>query len=361
MLTFLASQDLDRANDLQPLGSGPGWLPLRDRRLLAAITAQLHGTWFQGLVARLPIPSHFRALQGLVNDRATWQPSAVAAQDADARASAERDKNRSCREKGSLTPDEVTALVAAQARDSILLNRLWPPGAAATGNSWLGGLPCLPDSMDWPRSRVTGLPLHFLAHIDCADLPTLGGISPLPRDGLFLFFSDLGKERINEDGDGRNAVVHPPKDRQTSRTRALPDDLPEINHAGGKPSIYSEEPGKRHYPKWPVQPVAVKIWSGESREEPRSFNLDDLKQSRAAHDASLAAVMPPAASGSDWAGSSQPGQARTPTGRSSATVSSIPPPFPSASPSAGRGPMPSCGGWRCRRRGWRAARPAAGR
>ena len=78
--------------------------------------------------------------------------------------------------------------------------------------------------------------------------------------------------------------------------RDLPGDLPEIDRSSGRPSTRADEPGKRHYPKWPVVPTAIKIWGGEYAAEPKTFNFDYLDQSHAAHEASLAAVMPPPAS-----------------------------------------------------------------
>ncbi|KAF0115722.1 MAG: hypothetical protein FD150_882 [Rhodobacteraceae bacterium] len=195
----------------------------------------------------------------------------------------------SYRADGSPTQDEITALIADRAQDSILLNRVWPVGAPVTTNSWLGGLPCLPPVMDWLRNAQSGLPQHFLAQVDCADLPTLNGTSPLPRDGLLLFFSDLDEKRLSES----DAVLYVPKSRQSVLPRALPDDLPEIDHSGGKPATHADTPGQRHYPKWPVIPTAVKIWGDEDKAHPKTFNRDYLDQSRAAHDASLAAVMPP--------------------------------------------------------------------
>ncbi|WP_146038103.1 DUF1963 domain-containing protein [Tabrizicola aquatica] len=298
VMTFLAWRQLADAHDLRAFGSDPGSLPLRDQRLLAAVTAQLHGTPTQALVARLLSPSHYRALAKLAADRKKWQPWQVTETQVQAQQSAERATEQAQRQvfrkAGSLTPDEVAALVSATGQDTILLNRVWPPGAAAPGNSWLGGLPCLPPDMDWPRHRETGLPLHFLAQVDCADLPTLGGTSPLPRDGLLLFFSDLDEERLSEN----DAVVYVPKSRQSVPPRALPDALPEIDHSGGKPSIYTDEPGKRHYPKWPVVPVVVKTWGGETEADPKTFNIDYLEQSHAAQEASIAAVMPPQATSS---------------------------------------------------------------
>jgi hypothetical protein len=291
VVTFLAWRRLAEASDLPVFTSNPAWLPLSAQRKLAAITAQLYGTGTQALLARLLNPSTFSALRKIANDRVRWLAWSKEHETAQAARRAEKATRDSYREKGSLTQDEITSLIPARAQDSILLNRVWPPGAPATGNSWLGGLPCLPPDMDWPRNSATGLPLHFLAQVDCADLPTLNGTSPLPRDGLLLFFSDLDEERLSES----DAVVHVPKARQSVPPRALPDDLPEIDHGGGKPLIFSDEPGKRHYPKWPVVPTAVKIWGDAEEAEPKTFNYDYLDQSRAAHDASLAAVMPPPA------------------------------------------------------------------
>jgi hypothetical protein len=111
----------------------------------------------------------------------------------------------------------------------------------------------------------------------------------LPRAGLLLFFSDLDEERLAES----NAVVHVPKVRQAVPPRALPADLPEIDHSGGKPAGYSDNPGMRTYPKWPVVPTAVKIRAGEVVADPRTQSIDYLKKSRAAQDAGLAALTPP--------------------------------------------------------------------
>ena len=292
LATFLSWKSFADAYGVEVYSPRPSLLPLAGQRKLAAITAQLHGTKGQAILARLLNPSFFGKLQNLAEYRRKWEPWHATRQTGSARMAAAQAERTSYRPKGALTDEEVTAPVAAQAQDSILLNLLWPPGAPTTTNSWLGGLPCLPQEMEWPRNRRTGLPVHFLAQVDCTDLPTLNGASPLPRDGLLLFFSDLDEERPEEGG---SAVVHVPKTRQSVPPRPLPADLPEIDHSDGKPSVYADEPGRRHYPKWPVVPTAVKIWAGEQDDQPKTFNHAYLERSRAAHDASLAAVMPPTA------------------------------------------------------------------
>ncbi|WP_433270914.1 YwqG family protein [Actinosynnema sp. CS-041913] len=49
-----------------------------------------------------------------------------------------------------------------------------------------GGLPRLPVGAEWPSSG-RGNPLPFIASVDCAVLPRVGGL-PLPEDGSLLFF-----------------------------------------------------------------------------------------------------------------------------------------------------------------------------
>jgi uncharacterized protein YwqG len=78
---------------------------------------------------------------------------------------------------------------------SVILRRQIPPRFEAP-RSWLGGLPMMPDHVEWPRSISTEhpekgeRPLHFVAQIACADLPAelWGGLGP--RRGWLLLFID---------------------------------------------------------------------------------------------------------------------------------------------------------------------------
>lgn len=78
---------------------------------------------------------------------------------------------------------------------SVILRRQVPPRTEAP-RSWLGGLPMLPDRVEWPRSVSAEhpergeRPLHFVAQIACADLPAelWGGLGP--RSGFLLLFID---------------------------------------------------------------------------------------------------------------------------------------------------------------------------
>ncbi|MEU1664266.1 YwqG family protein [Streptomyces sparsogenes] len=59
------------------------------------------------------------------------------------------------------------------------------PGDPVVGR--LGGLPRLPDGVEWPVWEGHG-PLAFVAVVDCAALPREALDIPLPEDGLLAFF-----------------------------------------------------------------------------------------------------------------------------------------------------------------------------
>lgn len=75
--------------------------------------------------------------------------------------------------------------------------------------SWLGGLPMMPEGMEWPRgidaeNPAQGeIPLHFLAQIACEDLPAdlWGGLGP--RTGWLLFFINPNNATADTEGSRR--------------------------------------------------------------------------------------------------------------------------------------------------------------
>jgi uncharacterized protein YwqG len=79
---------------------------------------------------------------------------------------------------------------------SVVLRRQVPPRFGEAPRSWLGGLPMMPDHVEWPRSVSSEhshrgeRPLHFVAQIACADFPAelWGGLGP--RKGWLLLFID---------------------------------------------------------------------------------------------------------------------------------------------------------------------------
>ena len=62
---------------------------------------------------------------------------------------------------------------------SVVLRRQLPPRFGEAPRSWLGGLPMMPDHVEWPRSVSSEhpdrgeRPLHFVAQIACANCASM--------------------------------------------------------------------------------------------------------------------------------------------------------------------------------------------
>ncbi|MEM6679155.1 MAG: DUF1963 domain-containing protein [Pseudomonadota bacterium] len=167
----------------------------------------------------------------------------------------------------NLDDEAVEAILRAEALEAIYLRRHWPPTPTPSDNgprSRLGGLPQLARGSAWPRRPKTGRPYHFLAQIDCAELPTLEGRSPLPRDGLLLFFADLDEEMLFDDeegpknpdnpGDWNNPapVIYVPAG-SIGAPAAPPEDLPPSGYSVDRTGrIGSRYDGPSVFPAWPV-------------------------------------------------------------------------------------------------------------
>lgn len=148
-------------------------------------------------------------------------------------------------------------------RDAILLHTPFPPLAGAGGNSWFGGLPGLPDHIEWPRT-ADHLPLHFLAQIDCSDLPRP---SPLPDRGVLFFFGRDDCEQVwDHDRPAQDdcRVIHAPDASAATPLRAAPADLPPIADEYGlrcvRDFLLDGEPGPNVHFKWAVQPLPMPSW-----------------------------------------------------------------------------------------------------
>lgn len=85
--------------------------------------------------------------------------------------------------------------IKSTARPAILVQRgNLPIGLAPSTSSYIGGLPALPPDLAWPRSTTrpgddkNATALSFIAQINLAELPRTRGKSPLPPEGILLFF-----------------------------------------------------------------------------------------------------------------------------------------------------------------------------
>ncbi len=90
---------------------------------------------------------------------------------------------------------------------SVVLRRQVPVRWDEPPRSWIGGLPMMPESVEWPCASTVDYPergrtpMHFVAQIACADLPPdlWGGYGP--RSGWLLLFINAQECGVREDGE----------------------------------------------------------------------------------------------------------------------------------------------------------------
>lgn len=154
---------------------------------------------------------------------------------------------------------KVDALFRRYRREAVLLHRPWPPHAGPPTNSRFGGLPNLPEHYEWPRTS-DGTPLHFLAQVDCADIPFK---TALPNRGVLFFFGRDDEEQIwNEQPPASDdcRVLYALDAFALTPQRQPPADLPPIRGTGGGTGAWyfyhvGGEPGPNVHIAWPIVPL----------------------------------------------------------------------------------------------------------
>ena len=278
-------------NDLASLSK----LPLKDQRRLVAIRSALEDGALRYALTLLLNPSLFGVLRRL---RPLRTVAARAQAKAD-RLAAEAAARPTYHQSGDLTEAEIAKMLETEAQPAIFLRRSWPVGAACGGSSWLGGRPCLPARLPWPRDLRQGTALHFLAQIDCEDLPTLNGASPLPRDGRLLFFADLDEERLwpgslDEQRGAATRVIYVPKSEETPEERDPPEDMPDVDHPFGELTGPFADKGRKGFPKWPVSAHPIETYDiAEKPRDDRRSNPDFYQKAAARHYEGISALLPP--------------------------------------------------------------------
>jgi uncharacterized protein YwqG len=168
-------------------------------------------------------------------------------------------------------PSEVEEVV------SLVLVRQVPPRFDEDPRNWLGGLPMMPDDVEWPRSVAPErldegeVPLHFVAQISCADFPEdlWGGVGP--RTGWLLLF--LNPHDSQGDDPRLFRVIHTSK---LGNERQPPEDLRPVE---------SEESGDSEY-RWCATPDAIpSTW--------RRWPVDLLAVPNEAHDNGYRMIVTP--------------------------------------------------------------------
>ena len=164
----------------------------------------------------------------------------------------------------------VDLLLETYRTPAIVLHRPYPPIRFPAVRSRLGGRPQLPDSFEWPWSRRREVPLHFLAQIDCAELPRID--ARLPTAGMLFFFASDDEERIWSDGAPEDSVrvLYAPAVAADQPEREPPRELPPIGHqdVGGRhPGLYGEptwplpgEDGPSLHASWPLVALEIDSW-----------------------------------------------------------------------------------------------------
>jgi hypothetical protein len=131
----------------------------------------------------------------------------------------------------------------------------------APPRSWLGGLPMMPDGIEWPRGvseenpQAGEVPLHFLAQIACEDLPAdlWGGLGP--RTGWLLFF--INANDGTAEGEGMRRVLYT---TERGTERQPPFDCGPVHdkvYTGGSYNWLEKDDVPSFWRRWPVDIVTM--------------------------------------------------------------------------------------------------------
>lgn len=162
-----------------------------------------------------------------------------------------------------------TPSVAADAlAQAVVFRQIFPPPPAGA-RSFYGGVPLTPAPLDWPRSARTGLPLHFLLQVDCAQVAPRARLTVLPGSGALLFFADLtGTPGHDTPAEGR-VIWLDESDEATWTEADPPADLPPA-HAGERPEgsapawpwALDAQDAPQVLPRWPFVPTVIELLAG---------------------------------------------------------------------------------------------------
>lgn len=163
---------------------------------------------------------------------------------------------------------ELDEFLWSQRKPGILLRRPYPPVHLPRVRSRQGGLPTLPASIDWPYGENYGqrMAMHFLAQIDCAELPRMD--ARLPSEGMLFFFAVNAEEQIwdTEQPDKSIRVHYVANVPYDTPLREPPVDIEPI--LGAEPNDrypwpdwrLPGEPGPTVLPAWPLRASRMDTW-----------------------------------------------------------------------------------------------------
>lgn len=133
----------------------------------------------------------------------------------------------------------------------------WPLRTDINEVGHLGGRPCLPQGVAWPRT-ASGKPLHFLAMIDCGALRDPS--ASLPDRGVLFFFGLMDADGSFDETGSTQVLFF---ETSGSVDSILPDDLGATlggydnfsRHAG----LIEDRPTPEFF-RWPLEAIVVDDW-----------------------------------------------------------------------------------------------------
>lgn len=197
----------------------------------------------------------------------------------------------------------------------IVLQRMYPPTAFPGVRSRLGGLPQLPEAFEWPVGESYGesAPMHFLAQIDCSELPRINSL--LPTEGILFFFAVNDEEQIWDTSTPRDRVrvIYAQNVPDDLPMRAAPEGLRPINDVVASHSPFMEpqwllpgENGPRLHVQWPLVARRMDTWPDMMEQTDQSTAFDyatyqqRLSELRLGAAVAATGLMPPADSAHQW-------------------------------------------------------------
>jgi uncharacterized protein YwqG len=209
---------------------------------------------------------------------------------------------------------DVNALMDRFAKPCIRLHRPFPP-RPQRGRSKLGGLPNLPDNVEWPHGhehfgfKRGRIPLHFMAQIDCAELPRID--AALPASGMLFFFANIddAADWMEHPADHYRRVVYVPHVAAGQPLRQPPPGLPVFGTASlaGRGYVGNPYPLGYGFGHQPDDPLTGKIyfeWPVEFVVADSYPRTDEIRQTQAFQDlarfAESSTAEERARGGNDW-------------------------------------------------------------
>jgi len=184
--------------------------------------------------------------------------------------------------------ERIDRFLASQRRTGILLTRPYPTVGAPKVRSRLGGLPTLPTRVAWPRGRSyeRDVPMHFLAQIDCAELPH---VDPrLPAAGMLFFFAVFDEEQIWSAKNPRESisVIYESDVPRHLPPTPAPDDLLPLLDAEASDNPFEPawllpgEAGPSVHHSWPLIALPCDTWPDVGHDPNLPFQDHDLYQAK---------------------------------------------------------------------------------